>query len=234
MQYVVSADGFRRNFGTRQVLKAASFWAAPGTVTAILGRNGSGKSTLLKCAVGLVSAEQGVLHFLDRTYLRPRLHHLARSGVFYLPDRTLLSDRFTVAEHLAAVEWRAGRRHQLRVDELGIDELGNRRVGTLSGGERRRVEIAAAIRRAPVCLLADEPLAGVSPADQERVSVSLRALAADGTAIVITGHEVPVLLALADQVIWMTSGTTHGLGSPPEALRHDQFRREYLGAHSLV
>ena len=119
------------------------------------------------------------------------------------------------------------------MDLLGLTQVLDNGTEELSGGERRRGDLAAALIRRPRCLLADEPLTGIDPADGERVCAALRALAGQGAALVVTGHEVEVLLQLADHVVWMTAGTTHGLGSPEAARAHDQFRREYLGPRGL-
>ncbi|HEX8831356.1 MAG TPA: LPS export ABC transporter ATP-binding protein, partial [Longimicrobium sp.] len=102
-----------------------------------------------------------------------------------------------------------------------------------SGGERRRAEIAAAWIRAPRCLLADEPFAGIDPADADVVAEAFREMARQGCAIVITGHEVRQLLDTADDIVWMAAGTTHGMGTPEKAVQHEQVRREYLGAARL-
>jgi lipopolysaccharide export system ATP-binding protein len=224
-----SADSVGKRFGDRTVLRAASVWGWPGCVTALFGRNGCGKSTLLRIGAGLMAADQGVVHLDGRAYLRPRLHQLARRGLFYLPDRGLLSPRSTVGEHLRAVRWRFAPPAEPFPEALEVAPLLDRLPGTLSGGERHRAEIAVAWARNPHCLLADEPFAGISPADAERIGAALRALARRGCALVVTGHEVPQLMETADEVVWMTAGTTHGVGSPAAALAHEQFGREYLG-----
>ena len=115
------------------------------------------------------------------------------------------------------------------VDRLGLRNLLDQTPPELSGGERRRAEIAVAWIRAPRCLLADEPFAGIHPSDLDILAGAFKELAREGCAVVITGHEVPQLLEIADDVVWMVAGTTHGLGSPEQAVRHEQFRREYLG-----
>lgn len=230
MASIFAADSIGKSYGARTVLKAASIWAEPGKITVLFGRNGSGKSTLLKIGSGLLRADYGCIHFGGRLYLRPRLHELAAGGLFYLPDRDLLSRRLTVREQLDAVEWRFGASRSAAVlDRLGVAGRLDQRPGQLSGGERRRVEIALASIRAPRCLLADEPFAGIGPADGEVVAAAFQQLAQEGCALVITGHEVPQLMAFADEVVWMAAGTTVGLGAPEAAMRHEQFRREYLG-----
>lgn len=97
-------------------------------------------------------------------------------------------------------------------------------------GELRRAEIALAMTRMPTVLIADEPYRGVTPADHDDLTGLFRTLAADGCAVVVTGHDVPSLLAAADHVTWCTDGTTYELGTPEQACEHDAFRRGYLGA----
>jgi lipopolysaccharide export system ATP-binding protein len=226
-----AADSIGKSFGSRTILKAASVWARPGTISVLFGRNGCGKSTLLKVGAGLLRADHGVIQFDGRSYLRPHLSELAARGLFYLPDRDFLSRRLTVGEQIQAVEWRfGGSRTAGVVERLDIGHLMSRTPVELSGGERRRVEIATALIRAPRCLLADEPFAGIDPADAEVLAGTLRSMAREGCAIVITGHEVRQLLDVADDIVWMAGGSTHGMGTPQKAMQHEQFRREYLGA----
>lgn len=233
-QPLFAADSIGKSFGSQTILKAASVWARPGTITVLFGRNGCGKSTLLKIGAGHLRSDHGVVLFAGRAYLRPRLSELASRGLFYLPDRDLLSRRLTVREQIRAVEWRFGGSRTAEVlERLGIGDLLDQTPVQMSGGERRRAEIAAAWIRAPRCLLADEPFAGINPSDAEVLAEALRGMAQQGCAIVITGHEVRQLLDTADDVVWMAAGTTHGMGTPEEAIQHEQFRREYLGAIRL-
>lgn len=231
MAPVFAADSISKSFGSRSVLKAASIWAREGRITALFGRNGCGKSTLLKIGAGLLAADQGSVHFAGRVYLRPRLPQLAAAGLFYLPDRDLLSTRLTLRQQIEAVEWHFGTERTSEIlERLELHHRLDQRSTQLSGGERRRAEIALAWIRAPHALLADEPFAAIDPADRELVAQLFREFAQNGCALVITGHEVPQLLGIADDVVWMTAGTTHGLGAPNAAAGHDQFRREYLGS----
>jgi lipopolysaccharide export system ATP-binding protein len=229
-----SADSIGKSFGSRTILKSASVWATEGKITALFGRNGSGKTTLLRIAAGRLRPDHGVVRFDDRAYMHPRLPELASRGLFYLPDRDLLSRRLTVGDQIRAVAWRFGATRLADIMErLGMEKLVGRTPLELSGGERRRAELAAASIRAPRCLLADEPFTGIAPRDAEVVAAAFRVMAQEGCAIIITGHEVPSLMDTADDVIWMAAGTTHGLGTPEQAAQHDQFRREYLGAVHL-
>ncbi|NIQ57198.1 MAG: ATP-binding cassette domain-containing protein [Gammaproteobacteria bacterium] len=230
MTRAFSIEAVVKAYGRRPVLKAASVWARSGSVTVVLGRNGCGKSTLLRIGAGVLAPDAGTVHYAGRVYPRPRLDVLARQGLFFLPDRHLLSARWTLRQHVEAFAWRfddAGAARALA--RLRLEERLDQRPAELSGGERRRAELALAMMRRPRCLLADEPFAGINPSDGEALAAALREMARGGCAIVVTGHEVPQLLALADSVVWMVAGTTHGLGTPAEAESHSQFRREYLG-----
>jgi ABC-type multidrug transport system ATPase subunit len=225
-----AAEGFGKRFRSRVVLKNASIWAHPGRICVLFGRNGSGKTTLLRCALGQLGADHGVVRFDGRSWERPRLWRLAREGVMYLPvDGGLRRGGQVRAQLDAFARLHGGMDAEAVAERAGVAHLLDGGTDALSGGEVKRVALATALARDPRCLIADEPLAAVTPRDQEAVAGMLRQLAAGGCAIIVTGHDVRALLDVADDVVWMTAGTTHGLGSPADALRHDQFRREYLG-----
>ena len=230
MERLFIAESIGVSFYGNPVLKSASVWASPGQVTALLGRNGSGKTTLFRAALGLVDREFGTVSFSSETFLNPHLHQLSSLGLFYLPDLGLLSRRRTLSWHLSVLRERFPSEVKDRIPaSLRVEELMRKTVWQMSGGEERRAELALAWSRGPSCLLADEPLAGLAPKDQELVVGVIRTMAEEGCAVVVTGHDVRPLMELADQVIWMVAGTTHGIGSPEKARNHDQFRREYLG-----
>jgi lipopolysaccharide export system ATP-binding protein len=225
------ADSIGVSFGSTTILKAATFWARPGKVTLLMGRNGSGKTTLLRAALGLCSMDQGTVRFGPDVSLRPRLSTFARSGLFFLPAENSLSRGYTLRWHLRAMREEFGPSGSFDLTEsLGLLPFLDHTPFEMSGGEERKAEIALAMARNPMCLLADEPLNGIAPKDQEVVATAIRDLADSGAAVLVTGHEVRELMELSDDLIWMASGTTHGLGTPTEAMTHDQFRREYLGA----
>jgi len=224
------ADSFVKSFGSREVLKAATAWAVPGHVTVLFGRNGSGKTTLIRAALGLLRADCGIVRYDGETYLKPRLHHLAREGVMYVPDRGLLSRRRTLRWHFRMLELQmGGGEWSDSVHVMGLDLHLDKKRDQMSGGEKRRADLSMVLARRPRCLIADEPLAGIAPADKEIVSRVIRGLADDGCAVLATGHDVDPLMALADDVVWVVGGTTHWLGSPTSAREHFQFRQEYLG-----
>lgn len=229
-RYALRAEGVRKVFGGNEALTSASLWATPGRVTTLLGRNGSGKTTLLRVAAGVLRPDQGVVAVDGVAVVPARLHELAKRGVMFLPQGRLLIPGASVADHFRAISVAFdGARVEKAVDAAGVGALMSQRAHTLSGGEKARVSLALAIARGPRVLLADEPLVGLAPVDQERIGGLLRGLAEDGVAVVTSGHDTPVLLTISDEIIWSAAGTTHHIGSPQNALRHEQFRREYLG-----
>jgi ABC-type multidrug transport system ATPase subunit len=226
---ILVADCIGKKFADRWVLHSASLRATRGELRALLGRNGAGKSTLLRVAAGLIHPDAGSVRFNGVAYERARMARLAREGFFFLPDRDLLSNSFTVREHCSF----AGRDSALMAtiaDRLGLAALLDARPFELSSGERRRAEVAFAMMRQPACLLADEPLRNISPIDAEALLQVFREVAHEGCAVVLTGHEVPALLAAVDHVTWCTAGTTYEMGPPFMARTDDRFVRDYLGS----
>ena len=154
----------------------------------------------------------------------------ARRGLFFLPDHDLLSPAFTVRRQFTWFErqFNTGVTPESAAAELGIEQHLEKTPLALSGGELRRAEVACAFVRRPDIFVADEPYRGISPLDAEQLSVAFRKLASSGVAVIITGHEVPTLMAVTDHVTWCTSGTTYELGAPEAALLHERFGAEYL------
>ncbi len=230
MKPILAAESIGKSFGRNRVLASAGLWAEPGSITVLLGRNGSGKTTLIKIAAGWMRPDFGVVIFGDRRFRRARLATLAGLGLFYLPDRDLLVSTHTLRRHFEAVRHHfPGANEGEGADPLAVESLLDRKPASLSGGERRRAELAVALARKPLCLLADEPFRELMPTEARSIAAALRQLADDGCAVVVAGQEAETLLALADVVIWQTAGTTHYLGPPEEARRHRRFQREYLG-----
>ncbi len=228
--YALRAEGIGKSFGTTVALKAGSVWAVSGEVVTLMGRNGSGKTTLLKAAAGVLTPDYGVVAVNGVARERQSLWRLARQGVMYLPQGGLAAPGFTVADHFAAFGRVYGRKMIREAVELvEVDRLLDQRCSTLSGGEAARVSLGLAFARQPTVLLADEPLVGLTPKDQESIGAKLVEMARRGIAVVTSGHDVRALFAISDQIIWSVAGTTHHLGGVTEALKHAQFRREYLG-----
>jgi ABC-type multidrug transport system ATPase subunit len=201
-----------------------------GEVVGLLGRMGSGKSTLLRICAGVMPSDSGWIEFDGVQYERPAHATLASRGLFYLAESRNLVNALTVDEHFDLIEKRFGSADRGSVVKLlDIEGLLNAKAETLSGGEARRVEIALAVLRRPLCLLTDEPFRSVDPLMCELLGKAFRHLASTGCAVVVTGHEVNSLRPYLDSVVWVTSGTTYSLGTPVEAWKRAAFQKEYLG-----
>jgi lipopolysaccharide export system ATP-binding protein len=227
---ILCADSISRSFSGRRVLSSARLAVETGQVVGVLGRMGMGKSTLMKICAGVLDADSGWVEFAGRQYQRPRLSRLASRGLFYLAEADNLAGALTVRQHFDLIENRFGTRDRaLAVEMLKVEPFLSARTDTLSGGETRRVEMALAIVRKPLCLIADEPFRSVDPIMCETLGNAFVHLAGTGCAVVVTGHEVNALKPFLDSVVWVTSGTTYALGTPAHAWAHEGFRREYLG-----
>jgi ABC-type multidrug transport system ATPase subunit len=231
---ILVADCVGKTFRGRRVLSAGSLRVVPGQLRALFGCNGAGKSTLLRIAVGWMQPDTGTVFFLGEPLGHATLHALAQRGLCYLPDGGLLSPTLRVGRQLDFFARQfPGGDPDSAVDRAGVRAFLDRRPASLSGGERRRVDLAAALVRRPVCLVADEPYRGIAPLDAELVTEVFRDLAASGCAVVATGHETPILLAAADHVTWCTDGTTYELGARVAAEANERFQREYLGPRAM-
>lgn len=223
------ADSIAKAYVHRRVLTSARLVAQRGAITLVAGRNGSGKTTLLRIISGVESADFGVVRYGGQAIARPALYKLAWLGLFYLPDREILSPVRPLGDQLATMARRFKRTGIAdAASGLGIVHLLDRKPRTFSGGELRRAEVGLAVVRQPSYLIADEPLRGLDPLDAEVVLTQLRTLADGGCTVVVSGHDAATLLPAANAVAWVTSGTTYMFDSPDAAMRNDSFRREYL------
>ena len=231
MRELLVADCVGKRFGTKWALHSASLRATRGELRGLLGRNGAGKSTLLRIAAGLIESDSGSVRFNGVARERPKLARFAQEGLCFVPDRELLSNAFSVREHLEFVRKRDDTDGVSRVaDRLSITDLLDARPFELSSGERRRAETAFALLRQPSCLLADEPLRNLAPLDAESLLGVFREMADGGCAVVITGHEVPAMMSAVHHITWCTAGTTYEMGPPFMARTDERFMRDYLGS----
>jgi len=229
-RYAFWAEGVGKSFGRTEVLKSASLWAEAGKVTTLMGRNGSGKTTLMRIASGVLRADQGVVSLFGLATERPRLAEMAKAGLMFLPQNRLPVPRYRVGAHFDALGSVFGTGPIDRaIVRARLGSLLDQPVASLSGGERARLSLGLAFARCPKVLLADEPLVGLAPVDQEEIAGLLEAMARSGVAVVVSGHDTSVLLSVSDVIIWSVAGTTHHIGSAAEAQEHHQFRQEYLG-----
>ena len=223
-------------FGQRTVVAGVSIRVAAGEIVGLLGPNGAGKTTVFYMIVGLVPATRGDVLLDDRPITRLRMHRRARLGVGYLPQEPSVFRTLTVADNIRAiVETLALPRRdhdacvRQHLDELGLGHLATQRAYTLSGGERRRLEIARALVTRPRFLLMDEPFSGVDPisvADVQKIVISLKQR---GIGILITDHNVRETLRIVDRAYLIHEGRVLTEGTSEFLINEPKARQFYLG-----
>ncbi|GAB0056286.1 Lipopolysaccharide export system ATP-binding [Candidatus Magnetaquicoccaceae bacterium FCR-1] len=232
----LEARDLGKSYQGRAVVNAVSLAVEPGQVVGLLGPNGAGKSTMFYMFVGLVVPDSGSI-WLDGTPITSEPIHLrARAGIAYLPQEPSIFRKMTVADNILAIlETRPlNRRERLeRLDrlmqELGVDHLANTKGYALSGGERRRVEVARALAIEPRYILLDEPFAGVDPLAVADIQTIIRHLAGLGIGILITDHNVRETLGICDHAYILSQGMVLAKGRPEEVVQDHQVRTMYLG-----
>lgn len=229
--YLFEVDCVAKSYGPRRVLTSASLRLKPGTVTLLAGRNGSGKTTLVRIACGLLTADAGLVRLRGETIRRPRHARLARQGIYFMPERPLFPPGLSVASQLAAFAARFDSTCALPrvIAELGLEGQQDRMRSQMSLGELRRASLALALARQPTVLLADEPINSVAPIDAELMLRAMRRLAANGATVLVTGHQVRMLLDFVDAVTWCGGGSTRTYPSANAARSDWEFQRDLLG-----
>lgn len=236
--YVLKADNLKKRYRTRTVVKDVSLEVRSGEVIGLLGPNGAGKTTCFYMMVGLVAMDGGELH-LDQTRLTHMpMHNRARLGLSYLPQEASIFRRLTVAENVrailelyhsdaAAIEARL----DTLLQELHVGHLRNNPAISLSGGERRRVEIARALATEPRFILLDEPFAGVDPIAVIEIQKIIGFLRNRGIGVLITDHNVRETLGICDRAYIINAGSVMAEGKPDEIIYNENVRKVYLGEH---
>jgi len=231
------ARGLRKRYGAREVVKDFGLALDAGEVVGLLGPNGAGKTTCFYMIVGLVPADAGEI-LLDGEDITARpMHERARRGVGYLPQEASVFRRLSVADNILAIlELRPdldadGRANELSMllDELQIGHVADQLGASLSGGERRRVEIARALAIKPRLMLLDEPFAGVDPISVGEIQKIVRHLKQRGIGVLITDHNVRETLGICDRAYILNAGTVLAQGTPDAVLANPDVRRVYLG-----
>jgi lipopolysaccharide export system ATP-binding protein len=234
---MLHAANLRKAYGGRTVVRDFGFSLDQGEVVGLLGPNGAGKTTCFYMVVGLVAADSGTIRIDDRDITELPMHERARLGVGYLPQEASVFRRLTVAENVMAIlELRkeldaSARQTELEalLDELQISHIASSKGVSLSGGERRRVEITRALAAKPRFLLLDEPFAGIDPISVVDIQRIVRQLKARGIGILITDHNVRETLGICDRAYIMNAGSVLTQGAPADVLANEQVRDVYLG-----
>jgi lipopolysaccharide export system ATP-binding protein len=229
-------DNIGKSFRARPVVKGVSLHLARGEVAGLLGPNGAGKTTCFYMITGLIPVDYGAI-FLDGENITAQpMYQRARMGVGYLPQETSIFRGMSVGENvMAVVELRERDRKRARVmvtallEELHIEHLRNAPAISLSGGERRRVEIARALASEPSFMLLDEPFAGIDPLAIADIREVISYLKQRGIGILITDHNVRETLDIIDRAYIIHDGTVLTEGKPSEIVGNADVRRVYLG-----
>ncbi len=227
-----------KRYKKRTVVRDVSLEVMSGEVVGLLGPNGAGKTTCFYMIVGLVAADGGRIFVDERDITRLPIHRRARLGLSYLPQEASVFRRLTVQENVRAVlELMAIAPDELeaRLDELlgelHIAHLRDAAALSLSGGERRRVEICRALATRPAFILLDEPFAGVDPIAVLDIQRIIRFLKARGIGVLITDHNVRETLGICDRAYIINEGSVLASGKPEEIVYNENVRRVYLGEH---
>ncbi|QOY63450.1 LPS export ABC transporter ATP-binding protein [Lysobacter sp. H21R4] len=231
------AKGLRKSYGSREVVSDFGLTLDAGEVVGLLGPNGAGKTTCFYMIVGLVPADAGRITLDGKDITGEPMHARAKFGMGYLPQEPSVFRKLTVADNLrVALELRddldkAGRERELAslMEELQVNHVANQLGASLSGGERRRVEIARALAGNPRLMLLDEPFAGVDPISVADIQRIVRHLKNRGIGVLITDHNVRETLGICDRAYILNAGSVLAQGAPDTLLADPDVRRVYLG-----
>lgn len=233
---MLRAEGLVKRYGRRTVVNGVTLTLEPGEVVGLLGPNGAGKTTSFYMIVGLVRPNAGEVYLGDRRITSLPVHLRARAGIHYLAQEPSVFRKLTVAENLDLILEQQGmgkverqqRVHAL-LEEFRLSHLKDQPAYTLSGGERRRVEIARALAIQPRYLLLDEPFTGVDPKSIEDIQDMIAYLRAQGIGILISDHNVRDTLTITDRALILYEGRVLLEGTSEELLNSEDARRFYLG-----
>ncbi len=234
----LKAQGLKKKYKSREVVKDVSFEVANGEVVGLLGPNGAGKTTCFYMVVGLVGADAGSITLGSENVTSHPMHRRARLGLSYLPQEASVFRKLTVDENIRAVLELQGLKPaqlEIRLSELladlNIAGLRDNPALSLSGGERRRVEIARALATNPKFILLDEPFAGVDPIAVLDIQKIIRFLKERSIGVLITDHNVRETLGICDRAYIISEGRVLASGEPDAIVDNENVRRVYLGEH---
>ena len=231
------AQGLRKAYRNREVVRDFGLTLDAGEVVGLLGPNGAGKTTCFYMIVGLVPADAGQILLDGKDITAQPMHVRARNGVGYLPQEPSVFRKLSVRDNLRLVLElrndldRRGRDRELAalLEELQITHVGDQQGASLSGGERRRVEIARALAGKPRLMLLDEPFAGVDPISVGEIQRIVKHLKDRGIGVLITDHNVRETLGICDRAYILNEGSVLAQGAPDALLANPDVRRVYLG-----
>jgi len=234
---ILSAQDISKSFKLRKVVKTLSLEIKSGEVVGLLGPNGAGKTTAFYMIVGLISADSGTILLDGQDLTAQPMHRRAKLGLGYLPQEASIFRKLTVEQNILAILQirddldQAGREEELEtlLDELHVGHVRSSVGISLSGGERRRVEIARALAANPLFVLLDEPFAGVDPISVLDIQRIIKHLSEREIGVLITDHNVRETLGICSRAYILSDGSLIASGSPEEILENHHVREVYLG-----
>tara|TARA_Y100000996_G_scaffold156485_1_gene120551 strand:+ start:571 stop:1296 length:726 start_codon:yes stop_codon:yes gene_type:complete len=234
---ILIAESLEKKYRSRKVVNNLSFNIKSGEIIGLLGPNGAGKTTAFYMTVGLISCSSGKIILDDQEITRFPIHKRAKIGIGYLPQEASVFRKLTVQENILAVLEMRSDLSQIKrtemlerlLNQLNLNDVRNTLGLSLSGGERRRVEIARTLSIEPKFILLDEPFAGVDPISVLEIQSIIKSLASDGIGILITDHNVRETLGICDRGYIVSEGTSIAYGTPDQILENKQVKKVYLG-----
>ena len=233
---LLETKGLAKSYDGRQVVKGVDITVKRGEIVGLLGPNGAGKTTTFYMIVGIVPPNKGTIIFDNHEITHMAIHERARFGIGYLSQEASIFRKLTVEENINAILEtlslsRAERKRRLAslLEELNIAHLAKNKAYTLSGGERRRLEITRALVTNPSFILLDEPFSGIDPIVVNEAQEIIKELKAKGLGILLTDHNVRETLAITDRAYLISEGKILISGSAHELINHPQARQVYLG-----
>ncbi|MEI6831588.1 MAG: LPS export ABC transporter ATP-binding protein [Candidatus Omnitrophota bacterium] len=233
---LLETKGLVKSYDGRQVVKGVDITVKRGEIVGLLGPNGAGKTTTFYMIVGIVAPNQGTIVFDNHEITNLPIHERARLGIGYLSQEASIFRKLTVQENINAILEtlplsRPERKRRLvsLLEELNISHLAKNKAYTLSGGERRRLEITRALVTNPSFILLDEPFSGIDPIVVNEAQEIIKELKAKGLGILLTDHNVRETLSITDRAYLIADGTILIAGTAHDLINHPQARQVYLG-----
>ena len=234
---LLETQGLVKKYSGRTVVSDVRITVGQRSIVGLLGRNGAGKTTTFRMTIGMIVPDSGKVFFDGHDVTRMPMYKRARLGMGYLSQEPSVFQRLTVRENLIAIletmalGWtERKRRANDLIERFGLTEVINSQARFLSGGERRKLEIARAMVTNPSLILLDEPFSGVDPIAVEELQAEIRRLVASGVSILVTDHNVDRTLEVADKAYIIDHGKVIAEGSPREVIQNDLVKRSYLGS----
>ena len=233
---LLEARGLVKQYSGRTVVDEVSFTVEQRSIVGLLGRNGAGKSTSFRMSIGMIVPDAGQIFFEGTDITKMPMYKRARLGMGYLSQDPSVFQRLSVRDNLLAIletlslskQERYARADSL-IERFALGEVVNSHARFLSGGERRKLEIARAMVTNPSLILLDEPFSGVDPIAVEELQLEIKRLVASGVSILITDHNVERTLEVADKAYIMDHGKVIASGEPANIIKDDLVRKSYLG-----